>query len=137
MADPERLYHYTCDHGRRDIGSSNCLLLPHMHVWLGFKLLWLTDLDDPSRESVGLTMDRISCDRLRFRYVVDSSLDLVFCRPWLDSTERGSIESNVAYLRALEDPNFAHPEHWWIVTRAVHARFDRTWVHQAEVVRSE
>lgn len=136
MTQPERLYHYTCDHGRRDIGSRECLLIPHVHLFLGCKLLWLTDLPDPSRESVGLTQDRIACDRLRFRYVIDTPLDLAFCRAWLTSAERASLESNPEYLGALEDPHFAQPQHWWIVSRAVSASFDPTWAHQAkEVVR--
>lgn len=36
------LYHFTCAHGRRKIGTGNCLLLPHYHPLLGLKVLWLT-----------------------------------------------------------------------------------------------
>ena len=56
VTKPEQLYHFTCDHGKRAIGTGpNALLLPHLHPWLHKKLLWLTTEAVPDRVETGLT----------------------------------------------------------------------------------
>jgi hypothetical protein len=90
------------------------------HPLLGCKVLWLTTEATPDRERTGLTMDRIACDRMEYRYVVS---DLSRCRPWLTSPERAA-----ASRRAVEDlESLGDPEHWWITDQPVRARFDRSW----------
>ena len=120
---PEVLYHFTCAHGRKDIGTSNCLLLPHLHPWLGVKLIWLTSEASPDRRKTGLTMEHQPCDRMAFRYVVS---DLDSCRAWLDSPERTTLDGE--RLEAFEDGGDAAPEQWWISSQPVRARFDRSWL---------
>ena len=125
MTDDGTLFHYTCAHGRRDIGTGNCLLLPHLHPWIGGKLLWLTDQADADRELTGLTMKITRCDRMAFRYVV---ADRAACRPWLGSPERARVaETRLVKFETLEDGRPAAFEHWWIADRPVRARFDRSW----------
>jgi len=122
MSDsPETLYHFTCRHSKSDIGTSNCLLRPMIrHPLLGCKVLWLTTEASPDRLSTGLTMDRINCDRMEYRYVVT---DLANCHPWLGSPERGAVSPKVlADIESLGDP-----DHWWITDRPVRAKFDRSW----------
>ena len=116
------LYHFTCDHGRKDIGTSNCLLLPNMHPWLGAKLVWLTTEASPDRRKTGLTMVHQPCDRMAFRYVVT---DTANCRPWLQSYERSRLDAEL--LDAFEDGGEAAPEQWWISSIPLRARFDRSW----------
>ena len=114
------LYHFTCKHGKKDIGTSNCLLIPHLHPWLGVKVLWLTTESVPDREATGLTMRWQKCDRLAFRYIVD---DLSECRPWLESPERSLADE---HLRDFELEG-SDPEHWWVSRVPVKARFDRDY----------
>lgn len=122
MSKPEVLYHFTCAHGRKNIGTSNCLLLPNLHPWLGVKLIWLTSASSPDRRKTGLTMDHQPCDRMEFRYVVS---DLDNCHAWLDSSERVRLDSK--QLDAFEDGGEAAPEEWWISNQPLRARFDRSW----------
>jgi len=122
MSDkPALLYHFTCKHSKSDIGTSNCLLIPMIrHPLLDCKVLWLTTEATPDRERTGLTMDRINCDRMEYRYVVS---DLSRCRAWL-----ASIERTTALKRAIDDlESLGDPEHWWITDQPVRARFDRMW----------
>jgi hypothetical protein len=119
------LYHFTCEHGRRDIGTGpNCLLIPNMHPILRTRLLWLTTEAEPVREATGLTSTYIRCDRMQFRYIVE---DLRSCRPWLGSPERACLSAEG--LRAFEDNGngTARPDEWWISDRPVRARYDRSW----------
>lgn len=119
------LYHFTCAHARRDIGTGpRCLLVPHPHPLLGCKVLWLTSLDAPDPDEVGLTQSFIRCDRREFRYEV---LDLAHCRTWYDSAERDAAPGDVR--RALE--LYGRPDTWWISDVPVVARFDRTWTRAA------
>ena len=115
------LYHFTCKHSKRQIGTSNCLLIPMIrHPLLGCKVTWLTTEAQPDPETTGLTRNHIECDRMAFRYIVT---DLTDCHPWLGSMERAASRQ-----RAVEDlESYGDPEHWWITDKPIHARFDRSW----------
>ena len=120
---PEVLYHFCCSHSKRQIGTSNCLLIPQgVHPLLGCKVLWLTTEAEPDRQATGLGNNTglAGCDRMQFRYVVT---DVSQCRPWLDSPERAYARPKV--IEDLE--SYGDPEHWWIAGRPVRATFDRTW----------
>lgn len=66
-----RLYHFTCSHGAEQIRAAG-ELRPHPQVQLGdMPLLWLTDLDEPTRYQIGLTSETLRCDRMEHRFVVD------------------------------------------------------------------
>jgi hypothetical protein len=121
--DVERLYHFTCAHSKRKIGTSNCLLIPQIrHPLLGCKVTWLTTEPDPDRYSTGLGnyTGLNKCDRMEFRYVVT---DLSHCRRWLASLERQAAPNNI--VSHIESDGDA--EHWWITDRPLRAMFDRTW----------
>lgn len=116
------LYHFTCAHGKRDIGTSNCLLIPqNRHPMLGCKVTWLTTESRADREATGLGQNTgLKCDRMQFRYVVRDPSE---CHPWLGSPERAA-----APRQAVEDlESFGDPEHWWIAAGLIRARFDRSW----------
>ena len=125
MTKPECLYHFNCGHARRQIGRSNCLLLPFLHPWLGVKLVWLTDQGDANRELTGLTMKMQPCDRMEFRYTVT---DTDSCRPWLSSLERMRLDpERLRAFETLEDGRASSCEHWWFADKPIRARFDRAW----------
>src|SRR4051812_9690776 len=102
------LFHFTCDdHGYTGITTERTIrgqrhpLFPHLGP-----LVWLTELeqvDDPM--DVGLTSDRLTCDRTSRRF-------LVTCRaavPW--ASVRGRVNPRaVADLEA-----FGRPDTWWVV----------------------
>ena len=90
---------------------------------LGCKVTWLTTKAAPDREATGLANNTglAPCDRMEFRYMVE---DLTDCRPWLTSLERAESPK-----QAVEDlESFGDPEHWWIATKPIRARFDRSWL---------
>lgn len=63
------LWHYTCDHGLLKIGARGWLK-PGADSWL-----WLTDLDVPHRDALGLSSVLIECDRTAHRYRVEPGHD--------------------------------------------------------------
>ena len=63
------LWHYTCTHGWLAIGARG-FLRPGLD---GF--VWLTDLDHPHRDALGLSSVLIECDRTAHRYRVDFTTD--------------------------------------------------------------
>jgi len=119
------LYHFTCAHGKSDIGTGpRALLIPHRHPLLGadVKLVWFTTLADPDEDEVGLTSSYIKCDRREYRYVIDEGV-ADGCRWWLESDERTAAPPQV--IADLE--SFGKPETWWVSSRPVRARFDRAY----------
>lgn len=108
------LFHFTCEHGRRDIGLSGellpaaCLigdggaaLLPHL------AFVWMTDLSRPAPEFLGLQSRLVNCNRIRYRYDVDDLDDVV---PW--TVARRAIPR--VWRRALENRPGVLPMHWWV-----------------------
>lgn len=107
------LYHFTCDHGRAGITLSG-VLLPNIHPFMKHlgPLIWLTDLAaPPSPESVGLTSQWVSCDRLQYRYSVHTHAAIA----WADIRTRAAKD----VVATLEE--FGQPEHWWVVRRLLTA----------------
>lgn len=105
---PRQLYHFTCSHGFEAIGASG-ILRPNVHPLMAHlgPLLWLTDLAEPSRDSVGLTSDYLTCDRMAYRYSVHTRAAL----GWADLRERVSP----AVVKIME--SYSDPAHWWVVRR--------------------
>ncbi|MGH9252915.1 MAG: hypothetical protein ACRD0W_25905 [Acidimicrobiales bacterium] len=101
------LYHYTCDHGAARIGDSG-ILQPHLG------LVWLTDLDVPMREALGLTSHILNCDRIVHRYRVT---DTASCQRWLTYLGR-------RWQLDLELADGARPAHWWVSEQPVPVVYD-------------
>jgi hypothetical protein len=99
------LYHYTCSHGLVLIEQDCWTLRPNGLVEPS--LLWLTDLDQPDREGLGLTMRVLKCDRTRHRFIVPQPLDVT---PWVEA-RRGFRPT---YVESLEKAKGARPEHWFV-----------------------
>lgn len=106
------LYHYTCDHGAKGLGLQDHLL-PNMHPLLGMPLVWLTDLDAPFIEPLGLTSHMLSCDRTEYRYRVT---DARTCIPWVRYEHRD---------RSIEIDG-TMPMHWWVSEQPVPVIYDPT-----------
>jgi len=125
------LYHFTCGHGKADIGTGpRALLLPHRHPLLGtnVKLVWFTTLPEPEEEEVGLTSrPDIKCDRREYRYVIDNGV-ADGCRWWMECDERAAAPA--AVVETLE--SFGKPETWWVSSAPIRARFDRSYRHRLE-----
>lgn len=115
------LYHFTCEHGKSGISKTG-VLIPNMHPFMRSlgPLLWLTDEAEPTRESAGLTSSWITCDRMAYRYIVQSKAAI----RWL--AIRGRAPKEV--VKTLE--SFGKPESWWIARRPLLASefsFDAMW----------
>jgi hypothetical protein len=113
------LYHFCCEHSRRDIGEYG-LLMPNLHPVLGYKLVWLTTSAAPKREAVGLTMTTIRCDRMAHRYEV---LDAHQCEPFYEWAQRRDVDPNkVSELTAWQE---CDPASWWVSEEPVPVRVSR------------
>ncbi len=98
------LYHYTCDHARREIAHDR-VLRPMLHPLLGVRYVWLTDAPEPDRDALGLTSRTLPCDRTRWRVTVERSPSV---RPWLSVRSR-FVPSVVADLE-----HGALPARWFV-----------------------
>lgn len=121
------LWHFTCMHGHGALGADGellplielepkrALLLPEPFRVMT-TLVWLTDLDAPQPEGLGLTSLVLSCDRTRYRYRVTDTTGCVrytsvrreLPRRVVDMLERG---------RTL-------PAHWWLSRTPVPVTYD-------------
>ena len=113
------LWHYTCDHSYAQIDG---WLKPG--EWLTVTptpwtadLVWLTDLDYPDRDGLGLTNHLRMCDRTARRFRV---LDESGCIPWM--TYRRTLSSR--QREQLESAPGALPRHWWISEAVVEVTYD-------------
>lgn len=103
------LYHFTCAHAERGLRGAG-ILQPHRQPTLGgVSLIWLTDLEVPDREGLGLTSDYLRCDRTEVRYIVKSPADCHWwpewaSTHWVDPTARSVLEFG------------RKPRHWWVTT---------------------
>lgn len=101
------LYHYTChDHGEIGIRESG-LIKPGRDG-----LVWMTDLDVPVREALGLTSYSLRCDRTAVRFEVT---DNGYTQPWVRA-RRGLDPRFVADLEAAPGIMLMH---WWVSGRPV------------------
>jgi len=108
-----KLYHYTCDDGRRKIGEEGWLA-PGWDGWL-----WLTDLAQPDAQGLGLTKVILTCDRTAHRYQIDAD-GLRYTHPWWEA--RRLVNPN--RVKTLESAPGVKPFHWWVSMVALHATYD-------------
>lgn len=121
------LYHFTCDHGRAGIGNLGELRSaadqskkaaqiaasdPAMRDLLSW--VWLTDLETPMRDALGLTQHLSKCDRTAHRYQV---IDRRAAQPirWIEARRY----FNPAVRDELESSPGAMPAHWFIAQSGV------------------
>lgn len=103
------LYHYTCDYGRKGITEDQALRgNPHPFLPDAGPIIWLTDLDAPDVAALGLTGQTISCDRTRYRFVVETDRALHWPRA-------ARVLCTPAVRRAFDWAPGAMPMHWWVV----------------------
>lgn len=105
------LWHYTCRHRAALIGASG-VLAPHDQLVLGgVALVWLTDLDVPDVDALGLTSTMLSCDRTEARYRVTGGETL----PWAEWAELSHVDR-----RTRSELTFGRrPRHWFVSTSPV------------------
>lgn len=123
-----KLFHYTCDHGRAGIGERG-VLKPTRTFWGGPAVCWLTDMDPPDRDGLGLTSHTLSCDRLQYRYVVADSAG---CERWLTSRIRAHAPLHAVLM--LEAIDGVKPDRWWISTVGLRATLDNGYQNAQPVI---
>lgn len=108
-----RLWHFTCSHSAgpiRDGGE----LRPWPHPLLPEPLVWLTDLEEPFRDGLGLTSHTLTCDRTEHRFeVVDPTTAI-----WWPTYAR-TLRLGGWVRRELDQAPGAMPAHWWVSTEPV------------------
>lgn len=119
------LYHYTCRHRARAITRYGTLRPFPQPLFAHIPLIWLTDMDVPDAEALGLTKQNLPCDRTECRYVVETTEAI----PWLQAETHAALARLLVKiigpipLIAFEDGR--RPDRWWVATRALPARQDR------------
>lgn len=101
---PSPLWHYTCDHHLLDILKAGRLSPRGSRG-----LVWLTDLDLPQREGLGLTSLMLDCDRTRNRLRVADTEGVMW---WMDY--RRHVDP--VWRESLEGAPGVMPMHWWVST---------------------
>jgi hypothetical protein len=110
-----QLFHYTCEHGQTAILLDNEVLRPGPD---GF--LWLTDLNYPFRDALGLTSKTLSCDRTEYRFDVDMvELTPTNVMPWWALRR----EFDPLVVDGLESVPGVMPMHWWLAVEPLQAHF--------------
>lgn len=101
------LYHFTCgDHGKPAI-ERTMTLRPNPTGLMPTPVVWLTDIETPTREQTGLTSTIISCDRTEYRAVVTNTKSVMW---WPDYCRKRRVNLS---LRAMLEHG-CDPEHWWV-----------------------
>jgi hypothetical protein len=107
------LYHFTCRDGAAQVERCG-ELRPNPQPQLGgIPLLWLTDLDEPTRHQIGLTSATLACDRMQRRFAVDCD-----AQRWVDFVRTLTREQR-RMARKLTLAAGAHPMHWYVRTTPV------------------
>lgn len=124
------LYHYTCYHAQLKLGARGQLRVPrevgNVHgarpALQGIfaeldSFTWMTDLDYPHRDALGLNSNFSHCDRTQFRYRIVAHTDAT---PW--TAVRRSVNSTL--VSVLESSPAAMPMHWWVASAPVEVELD-------------
>lgn len=113
MTLPDSLWHYTCQHGRDRIGYSGTL------IPASYGVIWLTDMEQPDRDALGLTARMLQCDRTQYRYrVIDRENVMHYPRA------RGRLVP-IVVCEQIESAHGALPMHWYICATPLRAVFDQ------------
>jgi hypothetical protein len=116
------LYHYTCRHSLAKLTAAadvfGTMVLEPMSPG---GLLWLTDLETPYREALGLTSMILNCDRTEYRLEV---MDPSTVQRWVD------VRRQYPGLRELELAPGVMPMHWYVSTSPERARLSPRLVDQ-------
>lgn len=103
-------YHFTClDHGLPGIRETGQLQPFTALPVLVPELVWLTDLESPHREALGLTSELLECDRTAVRIPVQEQHSVM---PWW--RWRRAHPEYQAWARVLEDAPGVRPAHWFV-----------------------
>ncbi len=128
-------WHYTCTHAHAKIGVTGTLTplrdLVSDEAFAGWPawrkrtldIVWLTNLDQPWREALGLTSKTLGCDRTAHRYRV------IGYSPMRYTAVRRDLPK---LLRdGLENAPGAMPVHWWLAYTPVPVVYDPVLVGAA------
>jgi hypothetical protein len=125
---PPRLYHFTCKHAFQSIILDGQLVAPaSLNGSLGTarmldegaprwltEVVWLTDLDQPYRELLGLTRRFNRCDRTRHRFTAEHLGELAGLQHW-PTFRRTLTGDDLRFAYMLEaNPSGVRPAHWWV-----------------------
>lgn len=107
-----KLFHYCCTHSAKGIEKSRWLMPnPHPLMRDADPLVWLTDLDVPDRDVLGLTSHILQCDRTEYRVTVVTG----------EVTHWPIFARTIpqAARRVLESAPGAMPMHWYVAKAPV------------------
>ena len=115
-AVPDTLWHFTCEnHGHPGIYGSG-------QVNPGTDgVAWLTDLEFPHRDALGLVRVSLKCDRGAVRYRVDVTDEM---REVIVSWLRFRQELPAEAIYPLENFPGVMPRHWFVAVSPVKAIYD-------------
>lgn len=123
------MFHYTCEDAAKRISRRGFLRPWPQPKLADIALVWLTDLEAPSLEALGLEPHVLTCDRLGVRYVVD-----------VDDAERWNDVAPWLPILPHERLLFERgrqPEHWFVIKRHVFASRDRAYRREVNLMGLE
>lgn len=100
-----RLLHRTCDHGKHRIEPEMVLRAPNVAF---HGLIWLSDLENPSPQMLGLTSFMLRCNRMEWVCEVETTLAV----PWTDWAHENRVPLHIRL--ALDGAPGAQPRRWWV-----------------------
>jgi hypothetical protein len=120
------LWHFTCSH-RASLIVTDGVLKPNPQPFLrGAALVWLTDLDVPDRDGLGLTSSFIKCDRTEFRFEATSHIGI---EPWITSRWRQAMTP----VDRDDFEFYGQPLRWFVATMPVPVLARYKWLdHQGD-----
>jgi hypothetical protein len=106
------LWHYTCGHSlaRMTFDAYGVTILEPNAA---HGLLWVTDLETPYREALGLTSHMLQCDRTRYRLQL---IEPSGVRAWTE------VRRDYRHLWELEQAPGVMPRHWYVSTSPERAK---------------
>lgn len=100
-----RLLHYTCDHALPMI-QRDWMLKPNPVSYR--QLIWLTDLETPNAQGLGLTMMMLKCDRTAHKVVVETDAAV----RWTTWAHEQKVPLEIRL--GLDAAEGAMPLRWWV-----------------------
>lgn len=100
-----RLYHFTCEHSARGISENGGLIVPRFHPYIGFSVVWMTYDPGATREQLGLSSHSLGCDRMAYRFEIESPDTAV---AW------NTVRDRYKHARLLEATPGTRPSLWFV-----------------------
>lgn len=121
------MYHYTCDCALEKIEADNWLLKPNL-LTAKFGLpvvVWLTDMEQPDKQALGLTSRTLPCDRTQHRLAIPDTSSVVPWSQWCRANNFTRAQRDVLEVsNRFGSASQAQPRRWFVSSKPIWATLD-------------